>query len=120
MMVLPFILSNANALAQSKSNLGNQQLTEVKTDSSSKRPRRNFKTPIFSGQKVKDRGVVPVGNQEKITDIVVYFVDEAGKLIYRLILLFFSLFIPFFLNNQHFCTGTASTVFGWILKSGKF
>ena len=81
MVVLPLILSNANALAQSKSNLGNQQLTEVKTDSSSKRPRRNFKTPIFSGQKVKDRGVVPVGNQEKITDIVVYFVDEAGKLI---------------------------------------
>ncbi|MEO0014911.1 MAG: hypothetical protein RLZZ535_3300, partial [Cyanobacteriota bacterium] len=83
MVVLPLILSNANALAQSKSNLGNQQLAEVKTDSSSKprRPRQNFKTPIFSGQKVKERAVVPVGNQEKITDIVVYFVDEAGKLI---------------------------------------
>jgi outer membrane protein insertion porin family len=81
MVVLPLILSNANAVAQSKSNLGNQQLTEVKTDSDSKRPRRKFKTPIFSGQKVKDRAVVPVSNQEKITDIVVYFVDEAGKLI---------------------------------------
>ncbi|MEN9518722.1 MAG: hypothetical protein RLZZ381_1310, partial [Cyanobacteriota bacterium] len=80
-MVLPLILSNGNAFAQSKSNLGNQQLTEVKTDSSSKRSRRKFKTPIFYGQKVKERAVVPVGNQEKITKIVVYFVDEAGKLV---------------------------------------
>jgi outer membrane protein insertion porin family len=80
MAILALLLVGTNAVAQSKPNLKNKQLTEV-GNNLSKRPRRNFKRPVFSGQKVKDRAVVPFGNQEIITDIVVRFVDAEGKLI---------------------------------------
>jgi outer membrane protein insertion porin family len=84
MLVLPLILANTDAVAQSKPNFEHKQLkqlTEVAPNPSSKRSRRSPKTPVFSGQKVKNNAVVPVGNQEIITDIVVRFVDREGNLI---------------------------------------
>lgn len=86
-VILSLILVNAAAFAQSQPKLRNQQLTteakkvKQETKNSRKRIRRNPKAPIFFGQKTKDKVVVPVGNQEIITDIVVRFVDAEGNLI---------------------------------------
>ncbi len=49
------------------------------TDNDQERSR--LENSVFSGQKVRSEAIVPVGNQEIITDITVRFVDEDGKLI---------------------------------------
>lgn len=44
------------------------------------KPRRRSRTPVFSGQKVREEAIVPTGNREIITDIVVRYVDDEGNL----------------------------------------
>ncbi|MFM2312417.1 MAG: hypothetical protein RLZZ04_1693, partial [Cyanobacteriota bacterium] len=68
--ILGEILTDSRVAAQVKPSFAHQQPT-----------RRRSKTPVFSGQKVRNKAVVPPGKQEIITEILVRFVDEAGNLV---------------------------------------
>ena len=76
LILLPFILVNTCAVAQTEPD--NQTLPSDRLNEQ-KRPRRNSETPLFSGQKVREEAIVPIGNREVISDIVVRFVDEDGN-----------------------------------------
>ncbi|MEM7591931.1 MAG: BamA/TamA family outer membrane protein [Cyanobacteria bacterium P01_A01_bin.83] len=76
---LTTLLSKSYAVAQSKPNTTKTvvgESTQQSTTNITQRP----PTPVFSGQQVGPDAVVPVGNQEKITDIVVRYVDSDGNL----------------------------------------
>jgi outer membrane protein insertion porin family len=79
--ILVEILTDSQVAAQVKPSFAPQQPTVVTPENFPKQPRRRSKTPVFSGQKVRNRAVVPPGNQEIITEILVRFVDEAGNLV---------------------------------------
>ena len=49
--------------------------------STNKTPTERLQRPVFSGQKVTKEAIVPEGDGETITEIVVRFVDEDGKLV---------------------------------------
>ena len=66
--LLSIIFLNFNAIAQAKPNL--------ERDSQSNTPK-----PVFLGQEVSKEAIVPVGDREIITRIVVRFVDRDGKII---------------------------------------
>ena len=76
LVLLPFILVNTCAVAQTEPN---NQTPSSDRPNNRQRPRRNLRTPVFSGQKVREEAVVPMGNGEVIRDIVVFFVDEDGN-----------------------------------------
>ena len=81
-ILLLLIFTGNNAVAQSKHSSENKKITVAeRADNSTKLPRQSSPSPVFSGQKVRDEAIVPVGNQEVITNIVVLFVDEDGNLI---------------------------------------
>ena len=42
---------------------------------------RRWRSPLFSGQQVREEAVVPAGNNETIVEIEVVFVDEDNNLI---------------------------------------
>lgn len=77
--ILAEILTDSPVAAQVKPSFAHQQPTVVALEN--RQPRRRSKTPVFSGQKVRNKAVVPPGNQEIITEILVRFVDEAGNLV---------------------------------------
>lgn len=81
-ILLLLIFAGNNAVAQLKPSSENKKTSTVETaNSSTKRPRQRSQNPVFLGQKVTEKAIVPLGNQEVITDILVRFVDENGKLI---------------------------------------
>ena len=65
------VFTTSNAVAQSESTQTNQSVD---------RSRRRSRTPVFSGQKVRQEAIVPAGNNQIITDIEVVYVDEDGNL----------------------------------------
>lgn len=77
--ILIEILADSQVVAQVKPSFVHQQPPVVAPEN--KQPRRRSKTPVFSGQKVRNKAVVPPGNQEIITEILVRFVDEAGNFV---------------------------------------
>lgn len=78
--ILVEILMNVQVAAQVKPNF-DQRPTVVVPEDFPTQSRGRSKTPVFSGQKVRNKAVVPPGNQEIITEILVRFVDEAGNLV---------------------------------------
>ena len=63
------VFTSSDATAQSESDEKNRP-----------RPRR-LRSPVFSGQKVREEAIVPRGNKEIITDLVVRYVDDEDNLI---------------------------------------
>jgi len=52
---------------------------EPSTDETPVRPRERSLSPVFSGQQMRSDAIVPVGNQETITKIVVRYLDADGN-----------------------------------------
>ncbi|MEO0835320.1 MAG: BamA/TamA family outer membrane protein [Cyanobacteria bacterium J06642_3] len=75
---LTTLLSKSYAVAQLAPNTTKTIVGEPAQQSTNitQRPR----TPVFPGQQMRPEAIVPVGNQEKITDIVVRYVDSEGNL----------------------------------------
>ena len=78
LVLLPFIFVNTNTVAQTEPS--NQTLSGDRLNGQ-KQAQRNSRTPVFSGQRVREEAVVPQGNGEVIRDIEVVFVNEDGNLV---------------------------------------
>ena len=70
------VLAASKAVAQSATSVAQLNISQSR-EPVKRRPRR---TPVFEGQKVRKDAVVPAGNNEVITDIVVQYVDLDGNL----------------------------------------
>lgn len=77
LLSLTTIFTVTNVAAQEQPSTGNSQDLKPNQPTESQTPRS--RAPVFSGQQMRSDAIVPVGNQEEITKIVVRFIDGEGN-----------------------------------------
>lgn len=78
-LCLTTVLTAKNAVAQAVPSTA-QNPEAVQPNEPTVKQRQRSLTPVFSGQQMRSDAIVPVGNEETISKIVVRFVDADGNL----------------------------------------